>query len=141
MFERVWNVKDPIIDCSLHVFPISSKSTTKMQFSLTHQLRTSNMQMTLLYITDKKGRMRNAWIDSIPSNKWSCFGWLIICITNLTVTLTMSLKETKSASRAIVTLKPSGVDSFTLALFYRARVLSVLSHAAPLSYPHVTDKC
>ena len=51
------------------------------------------------------------------------------------------IDKTKSASHAIVRLKRSGVNSFALALFYRARVLSVLSYAAPLWYPHITDKC
>ena len=51
------------------------------------------------------------------------------------------IEKMKSASHAIVRLKQFGVDPFALTLFYRTKVLSVLSHAAPLWYPHVTDKC
>ena len=35
--------------------------------------------------------------------------------------------------------KRSGVNPSALALFYRARILSVLSYSAPCWYPHVLD--
>ena len=50
------------------------------------------------------------------------------------------IEKMKSASHAIVRLKQFGVDPFAPALFYRTKVLSVLSYAVPLWYPHVTDK-
>ena len=39
----------------------------------------------------------------------------------------------------MVKLKQSDVNLFALALFYRVRILLVLSYSAPCWYPHVSD--
>ena len=49
------------------------------------------------------------------------------------------IEKTKSATHAMIKLKRSGVNPSSLALFYRARILSVLSYSAPCWYPHVSD--
>ena len=63
-------------------------------------------------------------------------------ISTNTMNLTPSLngnRKDKACPHAIVKLKRSGVIPSALALFYRARILSVLSYSAPCWYPHVSD--
>ena len=46
------------------------------------------------------------------------------------------IDKTKHALHGLIKLRKAGVRSHTLVLFYEARLLSVLSYAAPCWFPH-----
>ena len=48
------------------------------------------------------------------------------------------LERTKTSTFALTLLRKSGVDSTSIALFYKARILSVLSFACPVWYPYLS---
>ena len=50
------------------------------------------------------------------------------------------IERTKLSMHGLIKLKRCGVDPWSLALFYRARILSILSYAAPCWYPHIADR-
>ena len=107
-----------------------------------------------IILTSMSGNL-TPWISPFrnPSLSHNLLLWVGVCLSNLSGNMLAFhqhhkfdchvdniIEKMKSASHAIVRLKQFGVAPFAPALFYRTKVLSVLSYAAPLWYPHVTDK-
>ena len=66
-------------------------------------------------------------VTHLINQKWNYWVWFSTNTINLTPTLMQYRKDTL----ATVKLKRSGVNPSALALFYRARILSVVSDSAP----------
>ena len=50
------------------------------------------------------------------------------------------ISKSRPAYHAIVRLKRAGVSAHSLGMFYKSRVLSILSYAAPAWFPYLADK-